>query len=123
MPHILVTNDHGVQTPGLLALAREIRKLGKVTVFAPDRNWSASGHVKTMERPLRVRETTLADGSPAFMSDGAPSDCVALPLLGPDRRAWLADALRLVHPGHAWIDLVAATPAAPALPQPKPSGG
>ena len=80
--HILVTNDDGVQAPGLLALAQEMRKLGKVTVFAPDRNWSASGHVKTMERPLRVRETLLADGSKAFMSDGAPSDCVALPLLG-----------------------------------------
>ncbi len=80
--HILVTNDDGVQAPGLLALAREMRKLGNVTVFAPDKNWSASGHVKTMERPLRVRETTLADGSPAFTSDGAPSDCVALPLLG-----------------------------------------
>jgi len=80
--HILVTNDDGVQAPGLLALAQEIRKLGKVTVFAPDRNWSASGHVKTMERPLRVSETTLADGTAAFTSDGAPSDCVALPLLG-----------------------------------------
>ena len=82
MTHILVTNDDGVQAPGLLALAQEIRKLGKVTVFAPDRNWSASGHVKTMDRPLRVREVTLADGSEAFTSDGAPSDCVALPLLG-----------------------------------------
>jgi len=80
--HILVTNDDGVQAPGLLALAQEIRNLGKVTVFAPDRNWSASGHVKTMERPLRVSETFLADGTPAFTSDGAPSDCVALPLLG-----------------------------------------
>lgn len=80
--HILVTNDDGVQAPGLLALAQEMRKLGKVTVFAPDKNWSASGHVKTMDRPLRVRETTLADGSSAFMADGAPSDCVALPLLG-----------------------------------------
>ena len=80
--HILVTNDDGVTAPGLLALAQEIRKLGKVTVFAPDRNWSASGHVKTMERPLRVRDTTLADGTFAFTSDGAPSDCVALPLLG-----------------------------------------
>ena len=80
--HILVTNDDGVQAPGLLALAQEMRKLGKVTVFAPDKNWSASGHVKTMDRPLRVRETTLADGTPAFMSDGAPSDCVALPFLG-----------------------------------------
>lgn len=80
--HILVTNDDGVQAPGLLALAQEMRKLGRVTVFAPDHNWSASGHVKTMDRPLRVYETTLADGSAAFMSDGAPSDCVALPLLG-----------------------------------------
>ena len=80
--HILVTNDDGVQAPGLLALVQEIRKLGKVTVFAPDKNWSASGHVKTMDRPLRVRETVLDDGSPAFASDGAPSDCVALPFLG-----------------------------------------
>ena len=80
--HILVTNDDGVTAPGLLALAQEMRKLGKVTVFAPDHNWSASGHVKTMDRPLRVRETILADGSPAFSSDGAPSDCVALSLLG-----------------------------------------
>jgi len=80
--HILVTNDDGVQAPGLLALAQEMRKLGQVTVFAPDRNWSASGHVKTMDRPLRVLETLLADGSSAFMSDGAPSDCVALALLG-----------------------------------------
>lgn len=80
--HILVTNDDGVQAPGLLALVQEMRQLGKVTVFAPDKNWSASGHVKTMERPLRVIETTLADGTPAFASDGAPSDCVALPLLG-----------------------------------------
>jgi len=80
--HILVTNDDGIQAPGLLALAQRIRELGRVTVFAPDRNWSASGHVKTLDRPLRVRETTLADGSSAFTSDGAPSDCVAIALLG-----------------------------------------
>ena len=80
--HILVTNDDGVQAPGLLALAQEIRKLGQVTVFAPDRNWSASGHVKTMERPLRAVQVALADGSPALTTDGAPSDAVALALLG-----------------------------------------
>ncbi len=80
--HILVTNDDGVQAPGLLALTQEMRKLGTVTVMAPDRNWSASGHVKTMDRPLRVREVKLADGTPALTSDGAPSDCVALALLG-----------------------------------------
>ena len=80
--HILVTNDDGVQAPGLLALAQEMRKLGQVTVFAPDHNWSASGHVKTMERPLRAFQVALADGSPALTTDGAPSDAVALALLG-----------------------------------------
>lgn len=82
MTHILVTNDDGIQAPGLLALAKAMRSLAKVTVLAPERNWSASGHVKTLDRPLRVRETVLADGSPALQSDGAPSDCVALALLG-----------------------------------------
>ena len=80
--HILVTNDDGVDAPGLLALVQEMRKLGKVTVLAPDRNWSASGHVKTMHRPLRVEEHTLADGTHALASNGAPSDCVALAILG-----------------------------------------
>ena len=80
--HILVTNDDGVQAPGILALAQAMREIGKVTVFAPDRNWSASGHVKTLDRPMRVTETLLSDGTTAYMSDGAPSDCVALPLLG-----------------------------------------
>jgi 5'-nucleotidase len=80
--HILVTNDDGVNAPGLLALVKEMRTLGRVSVLAPDHNWSASGHVKTMHRPLRVKETSLADGSTAWASDGAPSDCVALGLLG-----------------------------------------
>lgn len=82
MPHLLITNDDGVQAPGLQALAQALAGLGRLTVLAPDRNWSASGHVKTMHRPLRVRETRLADGAPAWTTDGAPSDCVALALLG-----------------------------------------
>jgi 5'-nucleotidase len=80
--NILVTNDDGVMAPGLLALTEAVRPLGDVTVLAPDRNWSGSGHVKTLDRPLRVKETRLADGSVAWASDGAPSDCVALALLG-----------------------------------------
>ena len=82
MTHILITNDDGVSAPGLIALAQEMQNLGKVTILAPDRNWSASGHVKTMHRPLRVREVQLPDGTVALTSDGAPSDCVALALLG-----------------------------------------
>lgn len=82
MGHILITNDDGVQAPGLLALAQSLAALGRVTVLAPEKNWSASGHVKTMHRPLRVRPTQLADGTPALVTDGAPSDCVALAALG-----------------------------------------
>jgi len=82
MTHILVTNDDGVTAPGLLTLAQAMRTVGEVSVLAPDRNWSASGHVKTLHRPLRVKEVTLADGTPALTSDGAPSDCVALAVLG-----------------------------------------
>jgi 5'-nucleotidase len=80
--HILVTNDDGVTAPGLFALVQEMRHLGKVSVLAPDHNWSGSGHVKTLDRALRVREVRLADGSIAYASDGAPSDCVALATLG-----------------------------------------
>ena len=82
MVQILVTNDDGVTAPGLLALVKALRELGEVSVLAPDRNWSASGHVKTLHRPLRVKEVALADGSIALASDGAPSDCVALAVLG-----------------------------------------
>ena len=82
--NILVTNDDGVTAPGLAALAAALRDsgLGSVTVLAPDRNWSVSGHVKTLVNPLRVRPARLADGFEALSSDGAPSDCVALALLG-----------------------------------------
>ena len=82
MTHILVTNDDGVTAPGLFALVEALRDVGEVSVLAPERNWSASGHVKTLHRPLRVREVKLQDGSLALASDGAPSDCVALAVLG-----------------------------------------
>ena len=80
--HILVTNDDGVFAPGLLALTREMCKLGSVSILAPDRNWSGGGHVKTLDRALRVKEVRLPDGTQAFAGDGTPSDCVALATLG-----------------------------------------
>lgn len=80
--HILVTNDDGVTAPGLLALAQAMRAFGKVSVLAPDHDWSGGGHVKTLQRPLRVRRVSLADGTSALTSDGAPSDCVALAVMG-----------------------------------------
>jgi 5'-nucleotidase len=81
-PHILLTNDDGVHAPGLLALAEALSQDAKVTIIAPDRNWSASGHVKTMHKPLRVEETVVGGKYAALQTNGAPSDAVALGLMG-----------------------------------------
>ncbi|MEM9777244.1 MAG: 5'/3'-nucleotidase SurE [Chloroflexota bacterium] len=80
--HILITNDDGVSDLGLLAMYEVAAEFGTVSVLAPNKNWSGCGHVKTLDRPLRVFESSLADGTPALSSDGAPSDCVALAVLG-----------------------------------------
>ena len=80
---ILVTNDDGVDSPGLSALARALKRVDAVCVIAPNRNWTAAGHTKTLDRPLRITEITLpGTRQPAFSSDGSPSDCVALGFLG-----------------------------------------
>ncbi len=82
MPTILVTNDDGVHAPGLLALKQALGDLGNVVVLAPERNWSASGHNKTMHEPLRLNSVRLADGSQAMACSGGPADCVALAAMG-----------------------------------------
>ncbi len=80
--NILVTNDDGYAAPGLLALKTALSRVGNVVVVAPEHNYSAAGHVKTMHKPLRIGEVHLRDGSTAYATTGAPSDCVALVLLG-----------------------------------------
>jgi 5'-nucleotidase len=82
MTSILVSNDDGIDGPGLLPLKQALEQVGDVTLVAPDKQWTASGHAKTMHKPLRIREVTLSDGSLAYSSNGAPSDCVALAVLG-----------------------------------------
>lgn len=80
--YILVTNDDGVQSPGLLALQQQLATLGEVVVVAPERNWSAGSHSRTLFAPLRANPTRLADGTSALACDGTPADCVALAVLG-----------------------------------------
>ena len=96
--YILVTNDDGINAPGLLALKQALQVLGEVVVVAPDHNWSASGHTKTMYKPLRVEKRTLSDGSVAYACDGAPTDCVALVMLGlfPEKPALVVSG---INPG------------------------
>jgi 5'-nucleotidase len=80
--YILITNDDGVQAPGILALTQAMRVLGEVQVIAPARNQSASGHKKTLFNDIPTRAATLADGTPALAVDGSPADCIALAALG-----------------------------------------
>jgi len=79
---ILVTNDDGVNAPGLLALRQALAEVGRVEVFAPERNWSAASRTRTFHKPLRVDEVRLLDGSLGHVTNGTPSDCVSLALLG-----------------------------------------
>jgi 5'-nucleotidase len=80
---ILVTNDDGVDSLGLSALTRALKTVDDVCVIAPNRNWTAAGHTKTLDRPLRVASVTLPGTRlKAYSSDGSPSDCVALAFLG-----------------------------------------
>ena len=80
--YLLLTNDDGIQSAGLLALKRALERDHQVIVLAPDRNWSAAGHSRRLHDPLTVRTLTLEDGSTVTVSDGTPSDCVALALMG-----------------------------------------
>ena len=80
--NILVTNDDGVFAEGLLALKTELDKIGNVFVVAPDRPRSACGHSITLHKPLRAEKVVLEDGSAAYASNGTPSDCVTLAILG-----------------------------------------
>jgi len=80
--HIVITNDDGIFAPGIHALAKAARKLGKVTVIAPDRNWSVCGHSKSIGRPLRVDPYVFPEADAAWVCDGSPSDCSALAGLG-----------------------------------------
>jgi 5'-nucleotidase len=72
MPRILVTNDDGVHSDGIHALAAALRPLGEVIVVAPHIEASAIGHALTLRRPLRMEQ--LREG--VYEVDGTPTDCV-----------------------------------------------
>lgn len=79
---ILVTNDDGVNSRGILALKEELDQIALVEVYAPDRNWSAASRTMTFHKPLRVDRVRLLNGSVGYMTSGTPSDCVSLAILG-----------------------------------------
>ncbi|MEX0726999.1 MAG: 5'/3'-nucleotidase SurE [Planctomycetaceae bacterium] len=74
---ILVTNDDGVYSPGLLALAEAARSFGEVRIVALDVEQSSMGHAVTHSRPLNYRRTPRVPFD-ACRVNGTPADCVAL---------------------------------------------
>jgi 5'-nucleotidase len=72
MARILVTNDDGVHSQGIHALAAALRPLGDVLIVAPHIEASAIGHALTLRRPLRIEQV----GEGVFEVDGTPTDCV-----------------------------------------------
>ena len=77
MKHILITNDDGYESRGLMALKEALSKIAKVTVVAPSTEKSACGHSLTLTRPLHFIQL---DDDFYKLDDGTPSDCVFLAL-------------------------------------------
>lgn len=75
---VLVSNDDGVEAPGIRVLAEHLRELGEVTVVAPDRDRSGASNSLTLDQPVRV--VRLDDGR--FRVAGTPTNCVHLALSG-----------------------------------------
>jgi len=75
---ILVTNDDGIYSPGIAALAKAAGAFGEVCVVAPDVERSSAGHAITASLPLTYRRTPVPEGVEAYRVNGTPADCVAL---------------------------------------------
>lgn len=76
--HILVSNDDGIDAPGIFALVNEIKTIAEVTVVAPDKQQSAVGHAITMNYPLRVLPFSKNGEFFGYAVEGTPADAVKL---------------------------------------------
>src|SRR3954469_21963422 len=70
--NILISNDDGIESPGILLLADALKDVGDITVVAPHRERSTSGHSLTLHKPLRCVEVKPH----YFAVTGSPADCV-----------------------------------------------
>lgn len=73
---ILLTNDDGIHAPGIIAMYRELVKLGEVQVVAPETVQSAAGHGITIAAPILTSKVTIPDAYTGIAVDGRPADCV-----------------------------------------------
>ncbi|MDX1570527.1 MAG: 5'/3'-nucleotidase SurE [Xanthomonadales bacterium] len=76
--HVLISNDDGIDAPGIKVLERHLSEIASVTVFAPDRDRSGASNSLTLDQPIRVIDAS--DGRHRVA--GTPTDCVHLALTG-----------------------------------------
>jgi 5'-nucleotidase len=75
-PVIFITNDDGIEAPGIQALVGKMREFGEIVVVAPAKAMSGVGHAITMREPILVEEYFGYEGIKAFQVHGTPVDCV-----------------------------------------------
>ena len=80
--HILISNDDGYLAPGLLALVKAIRPLGKITVIAPEQNHSGASNSLTLSRPLSIHRVAGGERDGFIFINGTPTDCVHIAMTG-----------------------------------------
>src|SRR4051812_15401726 len=74
---ILISNDDGIYSPGIAALAKVASSFGEVRIVAPDVEQSSMSHAITSSRPIRYKRVTIGNFE-AYRVNGTPADCVAL---------------------------------------------
>ena len=77
-PRILVTNDDGINAPGIKALVDIAKQYGDPFVVAPDSPQSGQGHAITITKPLFLKKVDVFEGIEAYECSGTPADCVKL---------------------------------------------
>jgi 5'-nucleotidase len=77
-PLILVSNDDGITSKGILTLVNVMKQLGDVLVVAPNSPQSGMGHAITVGETLRLKESFIFDGVKAYECSGTPADCVKM---------------------------------------------
>ncbi len=75
---ILITNDDGVNSSGIVAAKNAVCDLGDIHVVAPATQQSGIGHALTLFEPIRVTSSNLVDGSEAYSVSGTPTDAVII---------------------------------------------
>ena len=83
---ILITNDDGINAPGIKLLAEWARTVGEVTVVAPKVEQSGMSHAIQFVEPIEIKRVPLMDGVEAWQMDSTPADCVRFGVLGLNRQ-------------------------------------